>query len=213
MRHSLAIWLIKKIQKFGPHSVRVMGDTFRFSENVFNPGFYFTSRFMAQHLRLRPADTVLDMGTGSGILAVKAAQTASEVLAVDINPEAAKYALMNVRTNGAEHRVTVLRGDMFGPVKRCQKFDVILFNPPYLEGSPESPIDFALMDPGRSLLHKFLLEAKDYLSPGGYVQILYSSIAGAGTFISEAERAGWHIRLVAEEKTITEKFSIYRLYT
>ena len=211
MNQKLAAWLIKKIQKYGPRKVRVMGDTFRFSEHVFNPGFYFTSRFMAKHLELKPEDYVLDMGTGSGILAVKAARVAAKVVAVDINTEAVKYARKNVKANGMEGRVDVLEGDLFEPVKGGMKFDVILFNPPYLEGIPEIPIDHALFDPGQMLIRRFLLEAKGFLKPYGYVQILYSSIADRDFFASEAQKSGWIISTIAEEGTITEKFSIYRL--
>jgi release factor glutamine methyltransferase len=211
MNQTLAAWLIKKVQRFGPHKVRVMGHTFRFSEDVFNPAFYFTSRFMARNLELRPEDTVLDMGTGSGVLAVIAARVADRVVAVDLNPEAVNYARLNAMANGVEERVTVLQGDLFAALERDERFDVILFNPPYLEGQPVRPIDHALFDPGHRLLDRFLAGAHHHLKPDGYVQILYSSIAGLQTFVSKVEKADWQASLVAEEKTITERFRIYRL--
>ncbi len=86
MHQSLAVWLIKKVQKYGPHRVRVHGKTYLISEDVFNPKYYFTSSFMADNIKVNSDDTVLDMGTGSGIQAITAGQRASKVVAVDINP-------------------------------------------------------------------------------------------------------------------------------
>src|SRR4030066_274782 len=97
LKQSFGTWCIRKIQKYGPHSVSVLGKTYEISEEVFNPKYYYTSEFMARHIDAAPEDAVLDMGTGSGIQAVTAAQKGCKVVAVDINPEAVKYAKRNVK--------------------------------------------------------------------------------------------------------------------
>jgi release factor glutamine methyltransferase len=211
MRQVLSAWLIKKIQKYGPHKVDVLGNSYEISENVFNPKFYFTSRFMAEHINVKPDDAVLDMGTGAGIQAITAANEALRVVAVDINPEAVRFTRINARINGVENKVTVLEGDLFSPIKQGEKFDVILFTPPYLEGDTETFFDRALFDPEKTMAKRFFSEARDFLKQGGYVQMIYSSVADPESALKLAGHLGWHHTLVAEEKTFSEKFLIYRL--
>jgi release factor glutamine methyltransferase len=65
---------------------------------------------------VRPADRVLDMGTGSGVNAILAARTARSVVAVDINPSAIEAARANARRNGVADRVEVRHGAVFSDV-------------------------------------------------------------------------------------------------
>lgn len=211
LKQSLVIWLIRKVQKYGPHRVRISGKSYEISEDVFNPKYYFTSRFMAEHISVTPEDKVLDMGTGSGIQAVTAGHSGANVIAVDINPEAVRFASRNVTANALDDIVTVLEGDLFSSLDPQHKFSVILFTPPYLEGRPETLLDNALYDPDKNLLIRFFKDAKEYLRPGGYIQMIYSSIAGNEKAISVAEQSGWNHSIIARAKTLTEEFIIYRL--
>lgn len=211
IRQSLAVWLIKKIQKYGPHKVNVSGRMFEISEGVFNPKFYYTSEFMARHIIVSFQDSVLDMGTGSGIQAITAGYRASSVIAVDINPEAVEAARRNVKAHGLEERITVLQGDLFSPLGSCRSFNVILFTPPYFEGTPRSQFEHALFDPDKTLIKRFFEGAKRYLKPGGYVQMLYSSIADPERALEIATDLGWNYKLVVSQEAGTEKFLIYRL--
>jgi ribosomal protein L11 methyltransferase len=82
---------------------------------VFGTGYHPTTRSCLQALwkiyRLETPEKVLDLGTGSGILALAAAKWgAGSVLAVDSNELAADTALKNVRLNGESQRIEVRRG-------------------------------------------------------------------------------------------------------
>ena len=211
IKQTLAAWIIKKIQKYGPHKVRVSGMTYEISENVFNPKFFITSEFMARHIIVSLQDSVLDMGTGSGILAVTSGKRAASVVAVDINPEAVKYARRNVKANGLEDTVSVIEGDLFSSLGPLHAFNVILFNPPYLQGRCKTDFDHALFDYDKDLLRRFFKEAINFLKPHGYVQMLYSSIADPEAALKIAVDLGWKYKLVANQKTGTEKFVICRL--
>jgi release factor glutamine methyltransferase len=211
LKQTIVIWLIKLVQKYGRGKVRVLGKTYETSKNVFNPKYYYTSEFMARHINAKPGDIILDIGTGSGIQAVTAGVTASKVTAIDINPEAVSYAQKNVKRSGLEHKVSVMEGDLFSSLKKQETFSVILFTPPYLEGLPGTFFEHALFDPDKKLLTRFFNEARHYLKPGGYVQMLYSSIADHEKALSIARQYGWNYTLTASEDTFSETFLIYRL--
>jgi release factor glutamine methyltransferase len=210
LKQTLSVWLIKKIQKYGPRRVHVLGNTYHISEKVFNPKYYYTSKFMARHIDVQPDDTVLDMGTGSGIQAVTAGKTARSVLAVDINPEAVQYAARNVEHNGLSNRITVLEGDLFTSTGKDRKFSVILFTPPYMQGRPECHFDHALYDFDNQMVKRFFSEAREFIAPNGYVQMVYSSIADPENVLEISREYGWRHDLIAHEKTSMEEFFIYR---
>lgn len=210
LRQSISVWIIKKIQKYGPHRVKVLENVYEISEDVFNPKFYYTSVFMAKHITVRPGDIVLDIGTGSGIQAITAGQTALKVIAVDINPEAVRFALRNVIANGLEKKVSIVHSDLFSSLNSEDKFDVILFTPPYLKGTPKSDLDHALFDTEKKLARRFFREAGKHLRPDGYIQMVYSSFAEPEKVLAISRQSGWIHSLIAEEQTISEKFLIYK---
>jgi SAM-dependent methyltransferase len=91
-----------------------------------------------------PRRSMLDLGTGSGILALLAARHCEQVTAVDINPRALMFAEFNSRLNAVEN-VRLLEGSWFEPVGD-ERFDLILANPPYVV-SPDD--EFTYRDSGR----------------------------------------------------------------
>ena len=123
----------------------VRADGFRLTvrPTVFHPRYFvaseYFSRFVTQ-LNLRDRN-VLDVGTGTGIIALSAARAgAANVVAVDINPNAALSARENAAAHGFADRVSVVCGDLLAALTPRAKFDVILSNPPFF---PEEPIDVA----------------------------------------------------------------------
>lgn len=211
LKQAYGTWCIRKIQKYGPRTVSVLGKTYEISEEVFNPKYYITSEFMARHINAAPEDMVLDMGTGSGIQAVTAAQRGSRVVAVDINPEAVKCAKRNAKRNGVEDRVSVLQGDLFSALRNDERFDIILFTPPYLEGFVKTHFDHALFDQNKTLAQRFFADAKKHLKDNGYVQMIYSSIAEPEKILKISDELDWRHTIIARKKKAFEEFVIFRL--
>ncbi len=211
IKQLISSFLVKIIQKYGPHTVQVSGKTYVISRDVFNPKFYLTSEFMAGHISVMPEDMVLDIGTGSGIQAITVGQKARKVIAIDINPEAVRCAGENVKRNGLPGIVSVLQGDLFSPLKPYPQFDVIIFTPPYFDGKRKTKIDFALHDPDKTLIARFFKEAGKYLKPDGYIQMVYSSIADPERVLKIADDFGWQYKIIAQKKALFETFFIYRL--
>jgi hypothetical protein len=76
---------------------------------------------------------------------------------------------------------------------------------------PKSGFEHSLYDPGKELVRRFLREAREYLNPDGYVQMVYSSIAEPDLVLKMADGLGWKNTLTAQRKTLMERFFIYRL--
>ena len=166
--------LIHKPKKSG--LTKIKGKKFYLHPKVFNSKWTFSSIFLAENLEVNNGDVVLDLGCGNGFQTVFVAQKASYVLALDLNPAAVKCTKINVKFNGLKNKVDVLAGNLFQPLKN-EKFNLIVFNPPYLPGNPKNILEKAWLDKGGLLIKKFFDEAKKYLKPKGKIQIVYSDIA------------------------------------
>lgn len=95
---------------------------------AFGTGLHPTTQMCLQALEehLKPGDKVLDLGTGSGILAIAAAKLgAGSVLALDNDPLAVKAAQANVQSNGVQDIVTVEPGSLD---KAAEEFELVLVN-------------------------------------------------------------------------------------
>ena len=149
---------------------------------VFRPptDTWMLARVLREEIDGRRAE-VLDLCTGTGALAIVAAQAGAEATAVDIS----RRAVVNVRLNAALNRVRVkpLRGDLFAPVAG-RRFDVIVTNPPYVpapdERLPERGLERAWQAglDGRVLIDRICATAGDHLKPGGAVLVVQSTING-----------------------------------
>ena len=130
---------------------------------------YLLARVVKQ---ISKGKTVLDIGTGTGIQAITAALNgARDVVATDINPDALKLAKENAKLNKV--KIEVIESDLFAKVKG--KFDLIIFNAPYLPN--EAPTD-PQWSGGKELIEKFLKEAKNHLTEGGKIVYVFSSLTG-----------------------------------
>lgn len=178
---------------------------------VFNPKLFWTGEFLARLLDERlvpPGAAVLDLGTGTGIGALAAARWAGRVVAVDINPAAERCARINVLLNRVDDRVEVRGGDLFDPVEG-ERFDVILFNPPYYPGVPRNRLDQAFR--GGEVAQRFARGMAAHLRPGGYALVLLSSLGDAAGFLAELRAAGFSVDPEAEQRRIGEVLTVYRV--
>lgn len=118
--------------------------------------------------------TAFDIGTGTGVLAVLLAHRgARRVVATDLNARAVACARDNVDRFGLSDRISVERADLF-PADRA---DLVVCNPPWLPGTPASPLDAAIYDPGSRVLRHFLHRLPHHLNPGGEGWLVLSDLA------------------------------------
>lgn len=170
-------------------------------ENVYDPAE--DSFLFAENLNVQEDETVLDMGTGCGILGILAAERASEVVAVDVNPYAVHCARENAKLNRVQNKIYYVRGDLFTPLSDGFKFDVVLFNAPYLpaeENETESWIGRAWAGgaTGRRVIDCFISEVPSYLKQRGRVLLLQSTLADVDETLLRLAASGVSARVVAE---------------
>lgn len=190
---------------------RVEGRPLLVLPGVMNPALFRTGPFLARHLRRHPLPagaTVLDMGTGSGLLAIVAAERAGRVVAVDVNPEAVRCARINALLNRVEARMTVYHGDLFAPVAG-ERFDLILFNPPFFGGEPDGPFDQAWRS--NSIARRFAGELPAYLAPEGAALVVLSSQGQEGAFVEAFQQAGLDVTVAARSDLTNELLTVYQV--
>lgn len=123
-------------------------------------------------------ESVLDLCTGSGALAILAARVFpnAQIDAVELSPDAAAVARRNIDESGLDRQIELLQGDLFGPVK-SRRYDLIITNPPYVDAEgmaglpPEYRHEPAMAleagDDGLDIVKRILREAPHHLTDGG----------------------------------------------
>jgi len=140
------------------------------------------SFLFAENLRVKRGSRVLDMGTGSGILGILAAEQAGAVLAVDINPFAIRCTKQNAKRNLTQANMYFLQGDLFAAVTQSVKFDLILFNAPYLPSEKDEEDSWLGRSwtggiTGREVIDRFISQAPMHLEEKGEILLLQSNLA------------------------------------
>ena len=171
------------------------------------------SYLLAEQVKKYAHGKVLDMGTGSGIQAETALKNTKDVLAADINEESVNYC--------KKKGINSIQSDLFQKVSG--KFDLIIFNPPYLPLEREyahitmTEKDFNYINDisivggkkGYETIERFLKEAKKHLNKDGKILLSFSNLSGnIGSFIKKYR---YEHRRIAEKKVFFETLYVYLL--
>jgi release factor glutamine methyltransferase len=181
--------------------------TFHVSKNVYEPAE--DTFLLAENLIVDKNDVVLDVGTGCGILGILVAKKARRVVAVDVNPHAVCCAKMNAELNGVAEKMETLRSDLFKAIKKNVKFDLIIFNAPYLPSEmmkEKNWIEWAWAggSTGRQLIDQFILQAPSYLKKGGKILLVQSTLSDVEETTQKLRERQFYVRVLAQEKVAFE---------
>lgn len=172
---------------------------------------------LIDNLKIKSDNKVLEIGTGTGIVSIKAAQNgAKEVVSVDINPHAIECAKENIKLNNITN-MKVIESNLFENID--DKYDVILFNTPYLpveEDEHDPDDDYAKawdggID-GRKTIDLFLKQAGEYLKVGGVIQLVQSSLSDNEKTLDYLNNNGYESEIGAIEHQFFEDITLINAY-
>ncbi|MCA9080538.1 MAG: peptide chain release factor N(5)-glutamine methyltransferase [Planctomycetaceae bacterium] len=130
-----------------------------------------------------PQPKILDLCTGSGCVAIAIAVNArkSQVTAVELHPATAKVTRQNIERHGMESRVSLLEGNLFEPLPKGARFDLIVSNPPYVTTGEMAGLDPDVRhEPTRALdggtdgldiIRLLIQQAPNHLHDGGWLML------------------------------------------
>jgi release factor glutamine methyltransferase len=172
--HPLLLRLWLKHVRERERVTHIDGFTLKVFPSVFHPRFFGSSVAFARALTAIGLEgrKFLDVGTGSGIVALFASRAGAEVTAVDINPEAVRCARENAANAGLS--IDCRLSDLFSSLPEA-KFDVIAWNPPFFPGAPTTAAEAALYaGPDHEVVRRFAGEVGSRLTPGGRIFLILS---------------------------------------
>ena len=178
----------------------------KFHEQVYQPEADTYLLLTSVINEIRDNDTVLEVGTGSGIIALGCSERA-RCIATDVNPHACRM------THGMG--VEVVRTDLYAGLKG--PFDLIIFNPPYLPTAESERIDdwleYALDGgpDGRAAIRRFASGLHRILHPYGRVLLLVSSLTGIQETRELFAEQGFLSFIVSETTTEGERLVVFRI--
>jgi len=184
-----------------PYDIEVDGHTLTVLPNVFSPKYFTDSEYFAREIaNISAGKSMLEIGTGTGIVAVFAAMSRATVVATDINSSAIENARLNAERLDVE--VDVREGNLFDPIAGDEKFDLIFWNHPF--NKSEEEVDDILLRAGFDHeyhgVKQYLREGHKYLSPGGKLLLGTGGFADREEINSFARECEYSIREVCRQE-------------
>ena len=141
--------------------------------------------YSEEYADVHPDISVLDIGTGSGAIAIAVASELenAKITATDISEAALETAKLNASRHGMESRISFHKGDLFEPFERDhQYFDIIMSNPPYVTVEEYDLLPKKIKDyepklalesgeDGLSHISEIVEKAHGFLNPGGWLML------------------------------------------
>lgn len=132
---------------------------------VFHPGFFSSTVLILDYLegRIEAGQSVLEVGSGTGLISVVAAKASANVTALDVSRAAIENTKRNAHSNNV--KVTIIESDLFTNMPKGN-FDWVIVNPPYYARDPQNESEFAWYC-GRSFQYfrRLFKELPEYLHP------------------------------------------------
>lgn len=167
------------------------------------PETEYLVELVGERLKENPPAKLIDLGTGSGAIALALATkwSATQVWATDISEEALSLARENSAALELTDRVQLLLSDWFAALPTAERFDLIVANPPYLtadevaETQPEvkdhePAVALSTAADGMDAFTRLINEARDWLQPGGWIA-METGIAQHGQLVKMLTNVGF----------------------
>jgi len=188
-------------------TVNYLGKRIFVYRNTFWP--FCDSLPLVENMVIKPTDCVLDIGTGSGVIALLACyKGALRVVAVDINPWAVKSARRNAKEHGFSKIMKVVQGDLFASLTD-EKFDVITANLPFRDKTAHDLVAQSQWDTGFATNRAFLHGVKKYLANDGRIYFAHSNFGSISGIRRLAKSENFSVRKIGETKMSSSSSEIF----
>jgi len=172
-------------------------------EEVYEPAD--DSYMLIEAIEVNEGEKALDMGCGTGIVAIYLAKAGCDATAADIKEKALENTRENAERNGV--KIRIVKSDLFSNIDG--KFDIIVFNPPYLPTRNED-IAWDGGKEGIDVIVPFLENAKTYLNREGSIYLVMSSLSNIDKIVRKFSKT-YRFSKVAEKRLFFERLFVYRL--
>jgi release factor glutamine methyltransferase len=207
------------------HSVELYGLTLKIPDQVYFPSD--DTDLLIEYLQNMPLEDgaqILEIGSGSGAVSLWLAskihnrQMRCKIQCIDINPLAIATGKINAQLNSLDEFISFLEGDLFSPLQSGMKFDIIIFNPPYLPQEPDiiiagnqQPIDHAWNggEKGLEILSRFLRDAIEFLKFQGDLMFISSSLADQDELFKNLKKYNYSIKTTAKKHIFFEDIILF----
>ena len=187
------------------------------NNQVYNPAE--DTFLLLETIETTKQDTILEIGTGCGLIALHCAQQGSHVLATDINPHALQLTKQNIIQNHDQIKGTIqlARGNLLDYIRLNTRFNIIIFNPPYLPTTKKETlpgwINYAYDGgiTGTKTIETFLHQTPQHLKKKGICYFVGSSLQNQKYLKSTIQTTDMTHTLIAEQLIGDEYIQIHQL--
>ncbi|WP_345684424.1 methyltransferase [Novipirellula caenicola] len=182
------------------------GDIVQFESVFWEPADTISLRKLIVEDGICSSRDVLEIGTGTGLIAVLCLQyNANSVVATDINPAAVNNAKYNIAmlTESTQADVRQVPHDApmaFSTIGDRERFDLILSNPPWEDGTVEKPAEHAFYDPNFALMDSLLDGLPQHLNIGGRCLLAYGHLPAIERLLQQATQRGYGCKILDDRK-------------
>ena len=181
----------------GQH-IEYLGKKFIVYKNVFWP--FDDSKPLVENYRIKSGDYVLDVCTGSGVIAVFSAyKGAKKVVALDANPDAVKTAKENAMLHGFADTIDVRLSDMFDALQANEQFDVITGNLPFRNKTATDYVESSQWDTNLEAHRRFFTEVNKYLKPNGRIYLSQANFGAVDEMKQLADASRFAVKLIGQK--------------
>ncbi len=199
-----------KVFHFNKLKIELHPEVYEPSEDTFQ---------LIEALKIKKDESILEIGTGCGIIALECSRRGSNVICTDINPYAIKFTKRNINHNHQmlKGNIEVKQGNLFSIIKKDEQFDVVIFNPPYLPTQPEDKVkgsgwfDLATNGgiDGLSVITIFIKELHNHLKKNGRAYFVFSSLADRKKLEKTLKNSGLKFKVIISRRFDDELIEIY----
>jgi release factor glutamine methyltransferase len=178
---------------------------------VFHPGFFFSTQLLLQYINRLPLEgkSLLELGAGSGLIAIQAAKKGALVTATDINPIAIQYLHINSVQNNVSPEI--IRSNLFADIPK-RPFDIIAINPPYYKKQPVTLRDYAwYCGENGEYFSGLFSQLAGYIHKNSEVLMVLCDGCDIKMIETLAAGNGFTLRLMLTKQNILEKNFIYKI--